>query len=352
MTGVDKHALMAALKNDAAKLGISVEELIKRIMSSGGHVVGSLGAGEIPQGPTYISAEGGGVWNNIADAGEPVDDFEELAQNHSRFLEEAEGDDLARDILLRNHVTKQQAAQSPFVNQNPPSAASAMLGSTQHVSTGLGKGGVMPRGLPVTCAYWVDGDAHAQPVVVTFAPISQIGGIASQIDAARAIGIITFGTKATQQTIEVDIGQGCEVQVSGSSVTASVALEGGNSGGVPDGDQLTATLAAMISFRTIFRASAPITKSVYFDPLSGAGSHLVPVPAFAKKVWLTRNNLATVSVDLFGQDSVGERRWQFSLATTVSMTDPIILDGSITNIEVVKTAGADSSAQLVFELGV
>ncbi len=183
MTGkIDPRQLAAMLRADAQKMGISVDELIKRIMGGGQNVVGHLGGGTIPQGPTYVSAEGGGVWNNIAniaDAGEPQDDFEDLAEQHSRFLADAGGDDLARDILLRNHITGQQATQAPFANTNPPSAATAMLGSSQQVSTGLGLGGVLPRGQAVTCAYWVDEDAHAQPVVVTFAPVTSISGVSA-----------------------------------------------------------------------------------------------------------------------------------------------------------------------------
>ncbi|HEY2743371.1 MAG TPA: hypothetical protein VGL86_02055 [Polyangia bacterium] len=300
--------------------------------------------------PPILMRDSGG----LVDVTEPEtedSDFTQFMRDRQNAMEEAGGDDLAANVLYRQAQTQAANANSPFVNQNPPAAATSMLGSAQQVSTALGANGVLPRGPQVMLANWQDDSAQTSPVVITFAPVKTISGVSALVDAARPIGIIGFGTAAFQAIIEVDIGAGCQVQVSGSSVTASVALEGGNSGGVTDGDQLTMTLCAMLSFRTIERTT-PITKSVYFDPLSGIGSHLVAVPAFAKKVWLTRNNLATVSVDIFGQDSVGERRWQYSLATTANMTDPIILDGSITNIEVVKTAGADSSAQLIFELGV
>ncbi len=268
----------------------------------------------------------------IGPNGELLDDFDQLSR-----VQALEYQDLR--------------AAAPFIRSAPPTALDSILGNVGIVRAVV-IGGAVPRGQVVELARWAGNDAETQAITVTFGLAGSVPDTAGS--GARPVGLVQFGTRGALAQVEIDIGVGCQLVVTGSAVIVSAAMEGTawvlNGGAlIVDGTEFAKSILGMLSFRSTLRTT-PVTRSLYMDPLSAAAQTFA-VPPFAKSVWFYRNNDASVSVTLEFLDAATNPRYIVTLGTAVNMTNPIPLDGSIINVRVTRTAGADSFASLIFELG-
>lgn len=331
------------LRADAQKMGISVEELIKRIMGGGQNVVGHLGAGTIPQGPTFISAHGGGVWNDIEPrVQEPIDDFEQLAEDRERALIEAGGDDLAREALFRKGVHGELQQDAAFVRNAPPSASGALYGTQAQVTSGQD---------PKTVARWnAPADVESTQITVTLSALAQFNG-SMNFGPGPAIlkpfARILFGTSAYAFTVDVDIGQGTILVVNGSMINVSVglpALVGADAGANP----ITQTIAGAISFANTVRTT-PVYRSFFIQSAAVGGT--INVPTFAKRVWFFRGGIDGQTKDLPAQflNSNGTIMYVFDLAANTVQTAAVPLTTDIVQI-LIPPQAYGNSVTILFEL--
>src|ERR1700746_2801351 len=127
MSNIDPRELFKMLQEDAARLGISTEQLIKQI-TSGANVLGATGPTHaVAHRPTHMTT-GEGRMPQIDDLNEgPEDDFDELVRQRHQALEEAGGDELAAEIIHRDSSNAVVNAQAPLSNTNPATAGGQLL---------------------------------------------------------------------------------------------------------------------------------------------------------------------------------------------------------------------------------
>lgn len=337
MSPQEAQQLMQQINRDAAAAGVSPREFLRRLVA-GQHVVGSLGAGEIPSGPTYI-ASAGNVWNDIADeqTGE-MDDFEQLAYEREQALVEAGGDDLAREVIFNNRA-RSRAQANQTISGNPSSAQKSVMGTTAQVASNT-----LADTAP-TVAYWTaDDDAESRCVGVTFAmlPVSPYFGAYE----VKPFGVVQFGTRGLLALAEVDIGVGCRFSVEASQVILQVCQDPIGSGG----NASTLTLSGMLSFGSVSRPT-PMTRTVYIENLlSGTTTAGIPIKPFAKSVSFWRAPVASDVTIEFHNSSLG-LLYSYVLAANTIMADPIPLANDVTQI-IINASGAGNitHGRLIFNL--
>lgn len=326
----DKRALLQALKEDAARMGITVPELIRRI-TSGAHIIGAAQPREMNDPPTYM-ASGEGNMPQIEGYGEPTDDFEEMAIAREQALVEAGGDDLAREVIYQKGIREKLQANN-LISGNPSSAAKAAMGSIATV-----KSGVLGSNAP-TVAYWTaDSDAETRCVGVTLGmvPVSPTFGNFS----VKPFGIVQWGTRGQLQSMEVDILTGCRFTVEGSQVILQVAQDVA----VAPAADSQLILSGMLSFGSVSRPS-PMTRTVDIVNANQA----IPIKPFAKMFYIHRiptSDQITVQIQNSGLQLLGE----VPIAANAVFTDPIIIPNGATQINIIDVTGTFTRATVVFML--
>ena len=220
------------------------------------------------------------------------DDFHEMVQQRHDAMVEGKGEDLARDVILRDQAHAALAKAAPFARINPSSSIQAVLASNATV-TPPAVGTLLQSiisGAPQVAAWYGEDDSETLPVTVTFGPVG-LPPFKVGIKSLRPFGIVQFGTRTTMNQFEVDIGVGCQFTISGSQVLVSVALDIPASGTVAS----SLTLSGMISFYAAQR-SFPLTRTRYIDQLATQhNSGGIIVPPFARRMTVFVNSGFSVS---------------------------------------------------------
>jgi hypothetical protein len=335
--GIDRRALYKALKQDAAKAGISVQELIKRI-TSGTHVIGG-GSGvpvrgaEMIDAPTHMTDNG--AFQHVEDRLEEEDDFTDLVQAREQALVDAGGDDLAREAIFAGRHRDALAKDAAFVRNVPKSITTAMLGQqVQCASDGTTK----------QVVYWQGATEETLPVTVAISPISTTLNSGGLTGLAQPFAKVTFGTMNGVHTFFVDIGTGIQFTVPASSITVDVGLE------TQTGLRASAMLiAGAISFHPTVRTS-PMTRTQYLEPIPN-GSALITVPPFARRVIFYRNPQSVAITAFNFRDTFSNVVYQTTLAAGADFGEPIWLSTDVNTIEVFAASGAaNSHLRAIFEL--
>lgn len=345
MSPQQAQALMQQINRDAAAAGMTPREFVRQLIQGGAHIVGAQ---------THLTDDG--VSANIVDELEDApSDFDALVRRRNRLLQETGGDELAMEALMQQHERSQLSQGSPA----PASATKGVLGSSALVAASLSDaapqvyGGISiapARGVTkdvqtVQVASWnADNDFETRPVTIMFQNI--VTALGATTGGLRPFGLVQVGTRDSSAPIYVDIARGCMFTIAASNVAVFVGLD---PVAASNANRNQMQLAGMISFMPVVRTT-PIYRTVYLDYLAGT-TLSVNVPPFANRVWLVRDNIATVAVSLDFRDSNLVEIYQHTLAAGAQMTTPIPLSSDVAVIDVTKTAGNSSEARLIFELG-
>lgn len=345
---------------------VLMAQFLSEVQQRAEQVIGAAGDGtynrdpisQMTTGPQIVRTDGGliDVDNLEHDDGS---DFTELIRSKQRALEEAGGDDLAAHVIHRDSVAQQLPASSPA----PPSATKGLLGSTAIVTATLSDsqpqvyGGVSPMPTSastknvniVQVARWdADNDFETRPVTISFQNLVNTivnTNFGLTVNGLRPFGFVNFGTASASTPLYVDIGRGCQFTVGASSVQVSVGLD---PCAASQSAINTMQLSGMISFNPVVRTN-PIYRTVYFDNLQTGAE--VTVPPFANRVWIWVKDL-TAAIRMTFLDSSSAAIYSFTLAAGAFMVTPVPLSSDAAFVEVDKTAGSDTQARLIFELGV
>ncbi len=162
----------------------------------------------------------------------------------------------------------------------------------------------------------------------------------------RPYANIQWGTQGALVSANVDIGQGVQLSIAGSTANVSVGLLENSPGSQPT----SLIIAGMMSFSPIVKTNAA-TFTNYFDPLTGAAA-IATRPPFAESVQFFRASPAAVSLTLLFQDANTVTAYEVDLAAGAQMTDPIPLTSDITRIEIFKSGGGVAvAARAIWNLG-
>jgi hypothetical protein len=346
--GIDKRALLEALTQDAAKAGISVQELIKRITSGAHQVIGMapVRGAEMHDPPTYLST-GEGNMPQIEDrhhGGENGgDDFDDLVRNREQALIDADGDDLAREQIFRDraHDTLHEAAN--FVRSAPVSVLKGNLGQTAQVKSGA------PT---VEVARWQGDDAESMHVACTFSAVPSGFATPNAASDFRPYGVVLWGTRGMlTNAVEVDLvgdGNGATFMVSGSQVLLQVGVDAQ----FPGLNPTSLIIGGMLSFSGQYRQT-PLTRTQYVDVATAAGATtaFLQIKPWARRVWVFRTDAAQ-SIDIQFQNAGVGAVYTVSVAANTNMTQPVPISGDVTHLKIKNTgAGSISAMRIVYELG-
>lgn len=310
--------------------------------------------------PQLLRTNGGLV--DIASEEVEDSDFTDLVRDRAQALHDAGGDDLGQEALLLQQRRKAVNDEAPFVRAIvPQSMMKGLGGSIGTVTQPAAPSGAVIFGgqsptpsvngpqlqfTPVQVANWTgQDDIESMAVSVSFSPVEPPAATVGS--ALRPYGIVDFGNGSLQR-LYVDIGSGIQLTVPASRVLLSVGLD--PVAGVGIGSVLSTQIAGQIGFNPIVRTQ-PLTRTVYLDTLSAAVAK-VWRPPFATGVMVVRNSPSSTSINLNFIDSQGTSLYEFDLATSANMTDPVPLTSDVVEIDVTKTGGSTAQARLVFFLSV
>lgn len=227
--------------------------------------------------------------------------------------------------------------QAPNVRINPVSARNGIIGDQKTLTV------VPPNPFdPIQVAFWSsDDEIETTPVSVVFAPaalVNSSNGLA--VARLRPFGRVRFGSRGAFAQVDVDITAGCQFTVPASEVSLQIGFDIPTGGGSAVTEQLT----GMLSFMPIVR-TAPITRTVYLDSVSGSASFFIP--AFAKRVWLWRTPISEAVIISF-QDSSADTVYPYTLAAGAYMFDPIPISGDV--MQIAATFTGPVTLRFIFEL--
>jgi hypothetical protein len=181
------------------------------------------------------------------------------------------------DRMAHSAGLKQQAIQTvaPFVRINPETASRALLG---------GRATVNPGQDPVQVINWVGEDVEACAVTITLQPLIVFGTSGASSPATiQGFARISWGSRDGVQTVDVDVGSGCQLTVVASVVYVSVGQQPLT--GLLLGGPLT--LSASLGFFTCTRTE-PLTYTNYVDNAATNQIDTFARPAFASHVYFAR----------------------------------------------------------------
>lgn len=258
-------------------------------------------------------------------------------------------DSLDKKVATRNAEWQQLDAMAPFMRTNPVSALNGTLGNQATLRIGPN---VDASEGNAQVALWQGDDAETGPVTVTLAPVVgvQSPNVVSKsitggnVPIIRPYAIVQFGTRGFAANFEVDIGLGCQFTLTASTVSVQVLLE--QTAGALDAET-EVQLSGMLSFGPTNRQPAPITRSKWINVGAGSTSSAIPIPAFAKRVYLL-NGIAAATWALAFKASDGSTL--YGLTGTGTMTVPAMIANGIYTMTVQATGGDIVRGALVFEL--
>lgn len=263
----------------------------------------------------------------------PIDEVNAYLLNKEQASKE-HSDEFRQRLALQQQERDALGEEVRFVRNNPRTAARSALGNTVSVKSGTN------RDNAIQVASWTGDDIDATNMTVTLALVGQqLSGSAANI--VRPFAVCKFGCRGVWAFAEVDIGQGCQFTVSGSSIAVSVGMD-------DDGATNTATalLTGMVSFRNVNHGN-PMTRTLYSATAGSAKT--LQVPPFAKSV-LFYNNDSTQTYTLAFKDNAGNTAYTLSVAASAApQTVPTPLSGDIEQITVTP-GGGTPTVRLVFQL--
>jgi hypothetical protein len=198
-------------------------------------------------------------------------------------------------------------------------------------------------------ATWSGEDTEVKPVTVMFAPVQQVilpPPLVATPAFFRPVGRLFFGMRGFTNQIDIDMARGCQLTLPASEVSLQVGLDP-----VPVTSQdITMLLGGGLAFYTILR-TAPLTRTVYFDPLGAGLSLPVIIPFFAKKVTLLRVGAAAMTIG-FTDAAVASIISEVTIASNAaSLAIPVDIPNDATFI-IITNAGGAVEARLIFELSI
>jgi len=249
-------------------------------------------------------------------------------------------DELDHLDLVRRQGEAERNREQPLVNVNPAEARNGSLGGEQAVTGG---------GRTITVVDFRTDDVKTLPMVVTLLPVIGLGatGLAEFGGSFRPFARVRWGTKAAPSEAVVDVGRGCQFTVAGSFCTVDIGADA--AGVVPE---ITANIAAMLSFWTTARQQ-PVYRTSYIDDLgAGATSSVRSIPAFASSAFVCRTtaagNMAPVRMNFI--DNAGTLRYTFDL--TAGSLQPLVwpVAGDVTQFTVANSGGDPIQVRVVWAL--
>lgn len=240
---------------------------------------------EIPDAaPTHLLENG--VDTQIVDAMTPQqyadDDFAQEVDRRQQALAENEGDELRAEVALQAGARADMRTAAEPIGAAPASAVGQNLGRTVIANP--------PGGDEIEVAAWQGQDIEVQPVTCTIGQpgVLTAGTLGAGPSAIRSQAIVRFGTQASLQQAEVDVGRGTQFVVTGSQVRLGVKLLTTPGGGTDPKAQIYGQLAFWEA-----RNTRPVTCTRYIDSLNnGANSGRLIIPAFAKTLVVNRSSTA------------------------------------------------------------
>jgi hypothetical protein len=195
---------------------------------------------------------------------------------------------------------------------------------------------------------WAGEDHETKPVTIMFAPVQQVilpPPLVATPAYFRPVGRIFFGTRSFANQIDVDMLRGCQLTLPASQVSLQVGLDP-----IPAGSQdINVLLGGGLSFLPIVR-TAPLTRTIYFDPVVGSPSLPVIIPFFAKRVVLL-TNAGGAAVLTFTDAAAAVAIATVTYASgAASLAIPVDIPNDATFILLTGLDGV--TARLIFELAV
>lgn len=266
-------------------------------------------------------------------------------------LQRPRADDLEHKSMLREAQKGQLAAQAPYVRINPSSAVGQQVGNTVVVTDSLDPNGLMTltgaaSSKVAQVAQWVGETEETLPITVCFQPYGPVIPVNKTKQGLRAYGIVQFGTRGFPAKMEVDIGNGMQFTLPGSSAILQVGLEVNPDGGSGDDFQYTGMIGYWPGNKT-----EKVTRTCYVTGNAGDPAAQFNVPPYARSFQLMRTATS---------DPVNIGIWDSShtiigiviVPALEQQLEPIPLSGDAATVSVAD-GGVDGLGQtrLIFNLG-
>lgn len=268
--------------------------MIERAAAPSAPVLGGevLGADRLGISKNPIEVTWDGAKSEIFDVRTHApDDFDVMVEKREAAMIEAGHDDLAREAILMEQGAAAAAAAAPPSSTNPVSATNTPLGGQATPDS------TKP---PVEVARWVGDDREATNFTITasFVQPPQSAGVLSGI-GGRSYLIVQWGCRGVANSMEVDVGNGCEFTLTGSFVSVSVAYDGRSVNGATQGQPVAVSLAFRDGNRT-----TPLTRTKIFNSVGNVAGQLFLIPPFAKQFFVIPTTI-TATCEIILQEADG-----------------------------------------------
>lgn len=295
--------------------------------------------------------------------GETLQDGDQLDLADEVARETPTADELAHRVHLRNHAWRGLNDVAKFVRTAPPSILQGTLGNQALLQpnpfqSGFGGGNILgpngggfPTMIPVV--QWAGADAEATTFVVNLSNITNLLTSSIFDGPVRAVAIIQFGTRGQLNTVEVDIGLGCQFTLAGSQINIALALESPEYGvkGFAPISFVNVVLAGMLSVGTTCSVGR-VTRTRYMatvPALVQPSPITVNIPLYAKDFFIFGSFASTLALAF--KDTAGVVRGTFNLTPAgTQMEEPMPIPRDAVTVTVTDSSGAITLPEIQFGL--
>lgn len=283
---------------------------------------------------------------NMIDAADPEvedSDFTEIMRGRDEAMEEAGGDDLAREVIYRDNVEAERNQNAPIASDAPLSWVKAILGTTAVVQPNQNT--TLP-GPPIQVVNWPGDDRETRPVTITIAPVPVQVNTSGALRVSggaicRPVALINWGTSQGFFNALVDLGSGMMLTISCSSCMVSIYLDGSST--------IPMEVQGSMSFGSATHP-VPALRTGYADALGAAATQTLYRPPFATSIVAIDRSDYTQPITLTYLDLAGNQVGHHIFAANTSLDAPLYLPNDAIAVNVTNAGNAQVNARLTFGL--
>jgi hypothetical protein len=291
----------------------------------------------------HIATDGATIQIEDARHSDHYSDFDQLVDERNEAMRQAHGDDLAMNVLHREHRHDQIKQAAPFSTTTPRSSLQGNFGQTITMQAGDN---------PIEVArYQGEDNSEAVSITVTLGQARLAALRASVLHfpfQARPYAILNWGNNSTAFQAFIDALAGTQFSISATYASLSLAMQPLLSYPGATATPVPMTLTGSLAFKTIER-SQPLTYTWYSDTFF-TDSPNVPVPPFATAFqWFNDVSGTTVDMGMFdiGNTAVSIAKGLSSDSSTVKK---IPIPGNVTTLAPQAFTGSPQHVAIVFDL--
>lgn len=332
-------ALKLLMAQCAAEMQVRAEEHIEYVLKVFGEDPPIIAASD----PQLNMLRTDGDMFDVVEHDTENSDFTDIIRQREEAMEEAQGDDLAREVIYRDNVEARNNDHAPIFSEAPPSWNKAVMGNIIVVQPPSSAG---QQGPIVQVVNWPGDDRECRPVTLDFGPVpaqvSAAGALRVPGTAvSRPFALVQWGTSQGLYSALVDCGSGMHLCISCSSVMVSIGLD--------DGSTASMEVYGSMSFGAAPHPT-PATRTNYIDALTNGGTAIRHRPPFATTIVALDRSDFTIPVTLNYKDLAGNTIGQRIFAASTTLDAPIFLPNDAIEIDLVNGGGAPANFRITYGL--